>query len=163
MMTISLRPITIDNWVTCAELKPTEEQERAMFVSPNTFSLAQAHFEPWWEPLGIYVGDLMVGFVMHGRWPTSGLPDYYPPDLPKGMDCILRFMIEKSHQRKGYGRAAMIQVIERIRQRPGAHTIELSYDPHNLAAAALYASVGFKPTGRVFYEEIVAELDLQTA
>jgi diamine N-acetyltransferase len=64
---ISLRPISVDNWIECVELTPTEEQMRASFVSSNAFSLAQAHYDPWWEPLGIYVGELMVGFVMHGR------------------------------------------------------------------------------------------------
>ncbi len=159
-MAVSLRPITIDNWVQCAALKPSAEQERAGFVSPNAFSLAQAHFESWWEPLGIYDDDLMVGFVMHGRWPSSGVPSYHP-EVPVGVDCILRFMIDGNYQGRGYGRKALAQVIARIRQRPGAHTLQLSYDPNNLVAAALYASQGFRLTGKMVDEEIEAELDLR--
>jgi diamine N-acetyltransferase len=54
-------------------------------------------------------------------------------------------------------------VIERIRQRPGAHTVTLSYEPTNDGAAALYASVGFRPTGHMHGDEIETLLDLKTA
>jgi diamine N-acetyltransferase len=160
-MTVHLRPITVENWIECINLKPTEEQERAGFVATNAVSLAQASFEPWWEPMGIYAGDTMAGFVMHGRWPPAGIPSYYPK-VPAGADCILRFMIGGPYQRQGVGRAALAQVIERIRRRPGAYQIQLSYDPHNSAAAALYASMGFRLTGQTFHEELEAVLDLHT-
>jgi diamine N-acetyltransferase len=157
-VTVSLRAITIENWLECVELKTTEAQ--AGFVSPNTFSLTQAHFETWWETLGIYADEVMVGFVMFGTFPATGLPAYYPEVIPVGIDCIMRFMIDGRYQRRGYGRAALALVIERIRQRPDAHAIILSYDPNNSGAAALYASLGFRLTGNMHHEEIEARLDL---
>lgn len=45
-MTITLQPITIDNWTDCINLTPTEEQLHSSFVAPNSLSLAQAHYEP---------------------------------------------------------------------------------------------------------------------
>jgi hypothetical protein len=48
-MTIALQPITHDIWVDCISLNPTEEQMRSSFVAPNSVSLAQAHYEPWWQ------------------------------------------------------------------------------------------------------------------
>jgi diamine N-acetyltransferase len=70
-------------------------------------------------------------------------------------------MIDGRYQRQGYGREALKLVIERIRQRPGAHTLILSYEPDNEGAAALYASVGFRPTGHMHGGEIEALLDLK--
>lgn len=159
-MTVTLRPITVDNWLECVELKPTDEQVQAGFVAPNAFSLAQASFEPWWHPLGIYADEVMVGFVLVGTWPTTGIPAYYP-GVPAGEDYILRFMIDGRYQRKGYGRAAMLSVIDRVRQRPGSHTLALSYEPNNDRAAALYASVGFRLTGQMHDGEVEAKLDLR--
>jgi RimJ/RimL family protein N-acetyltransferase len=116
-------------------------------------------FEPWWQTQGIYADDVMVGFVMYGTWPTSGLPAYYP-EMPVGQDFILRFMVDGRYQGKGYGRAALEQVIANIRQRPGAHTIHLSYEPDNKGAAALYAALGFRPTGQMHGSEIEVSLAL---
>ena len=103
-MTVTLRPITVKNWSECVELAPTEEQVQAGFVTSNAFSLAQASFESWWQPTGIYTDEMMVGFVMVGTWPTTGLPSYIPEDeVPVGEDHILRFMIDGRYQHKGYG------------------------------------------------------------
>jgi diamine N-acetyltransferase len=161
-MVVELRPITVENWVDCVGLKPTEEQEKAHFVAPNAFSLTQASFEPWWESLGIYADDVMVGFVMHGRWPSTGLPSYYPAEeeIPVGVHYILRFMVDGRYQGKGYGKAAMVQLIERVRQCSDTLTLCLSYEPENFAAAALYTGVGFRPTGEMHGGEIEMKLEL---
>ena len=54
-------------------LRQRSEQARIGFVAPNSVSLAQAHYEPWWQPYGLYAAidgqETMVGFVMVGRWP----------------------------------------------------------------------------------------------
>jgi diamine N-acetyltransferase len=157
-MPVSLRPITAENWVDCVRLKPAENQ--TSFVAPNAFSLAQAHYEPWWEPFGIYHDDTLVGFVMLGRWPEAGLPTEYQGILDPGVHCILRFMIDREHQRRGYGRAALMLALEHIRAEPGAFAVQLSYEPDNTVAAALYATAGFRPTGRVLDGEVEAWLDL---
>lgn len=159
-MAVELRPITVENWIDCIGLKPTEEQEKAHFVAPNAVSLTQASFEPWWEALGIYADDVMVGFVMHGRWPTTGLPSYYPDEIPVGVHYILRFMVDGQHQGKGYGKAAMAQVIERVRQLPDTRTLCLSYEPENFAAERLYTGMGFRPTGHMHGGETEMQLEL---
>lgn len=160
-MTVSLRPISRDNWIQCIELKPTKEQVKAGFVAPNAVSLTQAAYEPWWNPLGIYADEEMVGFIMYGSWPEAAeLPSHYPPEMPTGEDHVLRFMIDERYQGKGYGRAALAQVIEQVRQRPGTYAISLSYEPENARAAAVYASLGFKPTGHMHGGELEVRLAL---
>lgn len=160
-MTITLQPITSDNWIDCISLKPTAEQARIGFVAPNPISLAQAHYEPWWQPYGIYASigaeEVMVGFVMYGRWPTTGLPPHHAGANP-GIDFILRFMIDERYQGRGYGRAAMVAVIAQIKAQPDVQAIEISYDVANPVMAHLCTQLGFQPTGRIMDGEIEARL-----
>jgi diamine N-acetyltransferase len=158
-MTITLQPITADNWIDCINLKPTAEQERIGFVSSNQLSLAQAYAERWWQPYAIYADDAMVGFVLYGCWPHSAVPVHHT-DAEPGVHFILRFMIDARYQGRGYGRARMEAVIAQIKREPGAHRIAISYDTSNLVMARLCGSVGFLPTGRVIEDEIEACISL---
>lgn len=158
-MNITLQPITADNWIDCINLKPTEEQQRIGFVSPNQFSLAQAYVERWWQPYAIYVDDAMVGFVLYGCWPERGVSVYHTA-AEAGAHFILRFMIDARYQGRGYGHAGMAAVIAQIKREPGAHKIAISYDASNPVMARLCGSVGFQPTGRVIDDEIEACMTL---
>jgi len=55
-------------------------------------------------------------------------------------------MIDKNHQRKGYGREAMRLALDFIRTFPcgAAKYCQLSYAPQNFAAKKLYNSFGFE-------------------
>lgn len=164
-MTVTLQPITSDNWLDCISLKPTEEQARIGFVAPNPISLVQAHYEPWWQPYAIYAlmdendaqREIMVGFAMYGRWPVTGIPAHHAEATP-GIDFILRFMIDGRYQGRGYGRAAMAALIAQIKAQPDGQAIEISYDVTNTVMARLCTSVGFQPTGRIHDGEIQARL-----
>ena len=52
-------------------------------------------------------------------------------------------MIDKDHQGKGYGRAALSKAIEEIRQIPGITKILISHVRNNAKAKDFYASFGF--------------------
>jgi diamine N-acetyltransferase len=144
-MNVALRLITQDNWIECIRLNVTEEQQQSQFVAPNTASLAQAYGEPWWTPLGIYAGDTMVGFVMHGRRPGSTI------------NYIARIMIDARYQGRGYGRAALQAVLDRIQQE-GSGPIQLHYDLVNTVARNLYTSVGFRIIAEDEHGEVLAQL-----
>ena len=111
-MIVDLKPIDSTNWYVACNLEVDPSQQD--FISPNAVSLAQAHYEPWWIPLGVYDGDAMVGFVMHGCWPDQPVHPSHGA-VTSGNDHILRVMLDKRQQGKGYGRAAMITLIERIK------------------------------------------------
>jgi diamine N-acetyltransferase len=143
-MAIALRPITRDNLGECIRLTTTEEQKG--FVAPNVRSIAEAYVEPSLVPLAIYADDALVGFVMYGRDPETGF------------DWVIRLMIDARHQGKGYGRAAMREVLARIRQQPDCKEIRISYTPENTVAEQLYRSMGFEPTGEIEDDEVVARL-----
>ena len=130
MGNVSLRPITVENWQRCIELKVKEEQ--VDFLPSNLYSIAEAQYYPQAVPQGIYdEQDVMVGFVLYGV------------DVESGKWKVFRLMIDQAHQGKGYGRAAMEQVIERLRGKPDCAEILIAYKVENHAARRLYESLGF--------------------
>jgi diamine N-acetyltransferase len=54
-------------------------------------------------------------------------------------------MVDRAHQRKGYGRAALIEVIRRLRLEPEVEMIVTSHRNDNAVVAALFRSLGFIP------------------
>jgi diamine N-acetyltransferase len=151
MATVTLKPITSENWRECIRLEVAEGQEN--WVAPNVQSLAESAFEPdaGLVPLGVYDGDTMVGFVMYG----------YPRYQGRNIWAIFRLMVDKSHQGNGYGRATMEQVIQKISAQPDCTEIYISYQPDNTIAAKLYASMGFLNEGEMVDDEILVRLPVQ--
>ena len=96
----------------------------------------------------IYAGAEPVGFVM----------------LRERDDEVYlnRLLVDFRHQGRGYGCEAVRLVIARARARTGCKRVRLSYVPSNPAAARLYASFGFRPTGLVD-EDGEAEMVLELA
>ena len=68
-------------------------------------------------------------------------------------------MIDQAHQRKGYGRAAMEQVIERLIAQPGCNEVLIAYQIANKAARRLYTGLGFVKQ-KVDDDKVTAQLDL---
>ena len=134
-MTVTLRPITRDNLWAVVDLKVHPDQEA--FVADNIDSIANAYVEPTFVPLGVYASDELVGFAMYGQHPNTGAW------------WVIRLMIDREHQGKGYGRAAMEAVIAMMAERVNCEEIVTSFVPANTSAAKLYASLGFRPTGEI--------------
>ena len=150
MTKITLKAITSDNWRECIKLEVTDEQSN--WVASNVKSLAQSAFEPDDQlvPLGVYNNDTMVGFVMYG----------HPLHEERRVWAISRLMIDKAHQGKGYGRAAMKAVIQRISAEPDCDNIYISYEPDNIAAAKLYENLGFIDDGQKVGNETLVHLPI---
>ena len=140
-MNVSLREITPENFKECINLKVADVQ--ATFVAPNVTSIAQAKIYPTANPLAIYDNDEMVGFVMFGF--DTDDKRYY----------LVRLMIDEKFQGKGYGKAATLEVIERMKQIEDCAEIYLSFVPENTGAEKLYKSVGFERTGELNEGEVV--------
>lgn len=138
-MNITLRTIVRDNLEACILLQPAPEQQK--FVAPNVESLAQAYVEPTLNPYAIYADEEMVGFVMYGLdWDDN---NYW----------VYRLMIAPAHQGKGYAKAAMREVIDRLAATPDCTKAIIGFHPDNLAAAKLYASLGFEDGGKASWGE----------
>ena len=157
---IELRKIDGENWEEIAELEVHEEQKD--FVAPNMYSLAESYVEllEWDIPpmtFAVYSDDTPVGFVKieyeaDGDDETYDAPHYW----------MSRFMIDKNHQGKGYGKQAMEKVVELVRTLPQgqADAMCLSYEPKNDFVRDFYKTFGFVETGQMFYGETVAKLVL---
>ena len=158
MAMITLQPVTADNFVKCMELTPTADQQARGYVAPNVLSLAQAYVERWWIPLAVYADTTMIGFVLYGRWPEGGFTALWGDKPKPGIDYILRMMIDRRYQGRGYGKATLTALIERIKMQPDCLAIELDYDGENTAAARLYTGCGFQPIKENEDGEILARL-----
>lgn len=150
---IKLCKITDSNFDECVKLEPKDDQKN--FVASNVSSLAEAYVglsnnECIPMPYAIYNNDVMIGFVMLAYIQEDN--EYW----------VCRFMIDKHHQQEGHGKKAMLEAIELLKHSEygKASEILLSYEPENIAAKALYASLGFVETGEVEDDEIVAKLKL---
>ena len=112
--------------------------------------MAQSKFEPECVPLAVYNDEQLVGFVM-----------YKPEDYGLAKIWFIeRLMIGEGHQGKGYGRAAMMALIERLRSQKGYTAILISFVQGNEIAQKLYSDLGFKDTGEIEEEELVYRLAL---
>ncbi|MBP2115933.1 GNAT family N-acetyltransferase [Paenibacillus silagei] len=133
-MNIQLHKITPDLEQECVQLSVSKEQLN--LVASNADSLIHAANEPTSVPYGIFNDEEMVGFILfdNERY-TDG---YY---------WILRFMIDARFQGKGYGKAAIKEVIKMLSTREDCTQIRVSHIPINLVANKLYKSVGFSDTG----------------
>lgn len=141
---ITLREIDIDNFWDVMELAVAPGQQD--MVTSNAVSVAQAKVQPECRPLAIYAGEVPVGLVM------------YCVDRDDGEYWIYRLMVDEKHQRKGYARAAMEQVLAEIRRDKTRHRVLLGVDTAAEAAVALYRSLGFCFDGQVFGKEHIMEL-----
>ena len=146
-MTVTLKDVDRENFKRCVKLEVHEAQ--AGFVASNVFSIAQSKVEPTYLTQAVYDGDEMVGFVMYG-WDVDDQRHY-----------LGRLMVDRAHQGKGYGRAAMVEVIRRLRAEPGCREIALSVNPENHPARRLYESLGFVKTGEVSHGEDVMRLGFE--
>ena len=155
-MSLSIRPVTTDNWLALIKLQVREDQRD--FVASNVFSIAQAQFgdnyEGHWDlhPFGIYDNDEPVGFLMFG----------YNFEHPRYQAFILRLMVDEKYQGKGFGRFGMEKLLEAFRVEERVREVGISYDPQNEAARKLYASLGFVEPGEIVEGEVLALLKLRT-
>jgi diamine N-acetyltransferase len=151
-MTLQLIPVTGENWREIINLSIRPDQAR--FVATNAISLLQAHYQPdlYALPYGIYADDTLIGFVMTFHLDKEGDP---------ATIWIMRFMIGSQHQGKGFGKAALLYVLDFLKRSGAYDKVRLSYVPDNEVAKNLYLSLGFVEEGlNPEWGEVVARYEL---
>jgi diamine N-acetyltransferase len=144
---VSLRDVTADNWEAVAGLELGAGHED--LVASNLYSIAESHFDPDSRPRAVYAGRRVVGFLMYEVRQTRG----------NALEAsIYRFMIDRKHQGKGYGRAALRKALEEIGAIPHVKKVSIRYMPQNPVARPFYASFGFVEVGRDRDGEVIAVL-----
>ena len=147
---INLRKITEENFIDAFDLKLARGQER--FVSHPVRSLAQAYvYRDQCQPFGIYEDDTMAGYVVV-------IYDYDIPEYD-----IWHLMIDEAYQGRGYGSAAVDQVLEYIRTKPfgSSDRVTITCNTDNVHALNMYKNKGFKETGETDGDEIELSLILK--
>lgn len=145
-------------------LKLSVHEAQKDFVASNDLSIIEAYTtitgNGYAFPFGIYEDDMPVGFLMIG----FDTDDYWDnaPSIAKGNYNLWRLMIDKNHQKRGYGREAVKLALNFIKTFPcgKAEYCWLSYEPENEVASRLYRSFGFAETGEMDGEELIAILKL---
>lgn len=136
-MELHFEPIIPSNREQVLELKTAAGQEG--YVESVAECLAEADKRSCWRPVGIYDGELLVGFAMYG---------FFWEYLPFGHVWLDRLMIDGRYQGQGYGKAALKGLLARLYKEYGRRKIYLSVIDGNNTAIDLYKSFGFRFNGR---------------
>ena len=147
-MHISLRPVDDTNREAVLALSVRENQP---FVATNEVSLRQAaetneEYPGVARPFAIYADDRLVGFCMFAFAPKARDPE--------DRFWLWRFMIDKNEQGKGYGQAALGEILRYFRDN-GADRLYLSTEPENELGLHIYHKAGFRETGQISDDEAV--------
>jgi RimJ/RimL family protein N-acetyltransferase len=153
--TVRFVEITADNVVEVQRLVTHRTQQR--FVSPVRESFADAMFpevvdggplEPWMR--AIEADGTLVGFVMVALT-TEVHPEPY----------LWRLLVDRIHQRRGIGRAALDLLVEQCRAW-GDLSLLTSWTPGKGSPEPLYLRYGFVPTGEIVDGETEGRLTLES-
>ncbi|MBQ7057678.1 MAG: GNAT family N-acetyltransferase [Firmicutes bacterium] len=153
-MSITLKPIDETNREAVLALSVRDDQP---FVASNKRSLEQ-YEETEKEapgvarPFAICADGRLVGFCMFAVDPEDDDEDdrYF----------LWRFMIDKKEQGKGYGQAALQEIIRYFRAL-GADRLLLSTEPENERGLHVYHKAGFREIGIIDGDEAVLRLWLK--
>jgi GNAT superfamily N-acetyltransferase len=152
---LRLRPVTDANRDEVLALRVAPGQEQ--FVSSVADSIDEAgeypHANPWYR--AVYDGDVPVGFVMLSWNCVPRPPEVFGPWF------LWKLLIDRDHQRRGYGREVVQQVADLVRAE-GATELLVSYVPEGEGGPGpFYEGLGFVPTGETDADgEIIMRLDL---
>ncbi|UDL86996.1 GNAT family N-acetyltransferase [Mesorhizobium sp. PAMC28654] len=128
--------------VTALELAP----EQTDFVAGNADSLEEAESDEDARPRVVMADGRAVGFLMY--------------DASEDDARIYRFMIDRAHQGKGHGKAALRELLDEIRELGHVRQISICYEPENEAARNLYRDAGFVEQGLDEDGEMIAVLPM---
>ena len=135
-MILHFKPVCPENRKKMEALQLYPEQSG--FIESVAECLAEADEFSQWRPVGIYHDDILVGFSMYG---------YFSSPSPEGRLWLDRLLIDKHFQGMGYGKAAVLALLEKLRKEYDAKKVYLSVYENNKAAISLYAQAGFHFTG----------------
>ncbi|WP_238188547.1 GNAT family N-acetyltransferase [Paenibacillus sp. L3-i20] len=135
-MSLQLRAITADNWRAVAALQVAEKQDH--FIESNSFSMAESLFEGKGISVGLYDGEVLVGYAMYGWYLAS-----------EGSIWLDRFMIDQGYQGRGYAKRFIRELLDHMQAEYVVQKINLSLHPDNERAMKLYESFGFRLTGAI--------------
>jgi diamine N-acetyltransferase len=146
-MDIELRNITRENWIECAQFSVSDEQKK-IFPIPAVAWMAKSKYEEEYNLFAIYAEVKPVGLI-------SYILD--PDDEEYWIGAIL---IDQKYQQKGYGRKAIAEIVEFLKDNFACRKIKIGYRPDNILADKTYSSLGFEKNGEIIDGETIRCLEL---
>lgn len=140
-MSIRLESVNKENYRQCIEMPKLE------YVASNMFSIVQAYVLDRSYPFCIFNEDEMVGFAMYKI--------IYDDEEDIDVFCMNRLYISEEYQNKGYGRAAVNNLLQMMKEKHDCEEVYTSTHHDNHRALHLYESIGFKRNGEMDDEEVV--------
>ena len=115
---ISLRELTKENYLDCIRLNLHPDQEENL--ASNAITIAQSRFETDYRLKVIYEQETVIGLLAfcHEDEPL----DY-------SIYWLFRFMIDKDHQNKGYGKQVLSLLVEEVQQLGGTTLLTMPNQP----------------------------------
>jgi diamine N-acetyltransferase len=143
---VSLQPITEVNRSAVLALRVAPDQER--YVSSVADSMTEAADEPDGRAIqwALCAGEAPIGFVMVSD--SVGAPGYFPQYLWK-------LLIDRRHQRRGHGTAALDLVADYFRRSGDATVMTTSAGAGDGSPIPFYERYGFVRTGDIVFEREV--------
>ncbi len=136
-LTVKLLPK--DEWDIILKLKVSTAQTGFIESSEKCLNDAVKNaYGMTWNFYGVYIEDRIIGFAMHGKQDFRF--------LPYEQVWLDRFMIDENYQGKGYGKTAMMLIIDKMYLDYHCKKIFLSVIEDNIQAISLYKKLGFKKT-----------------
>ena len=135
---IHLVEVTEENWIAIASLSVAEEQKT--FLAPAIGILARGYVYRNCNArvLGIADDEQIVGVALVREF----------TDDPLGYD-LQQFMIDAKYQNRGYGLAALQQILDMLRAEGRYDTVEVCVKKAAAAALRVYEKAGFVDSGYV--------------
>lgn len=129
---LHFEPITLKNRKQAEALQVLDNQRS--FIETVRECLQEADKRKCWKPVGIYVGNSLIGFAMYG---------FFWEYLPFGRVWLDRLLIDYHYQNKGYGKLAIIKLLKKIHNQYNCKKVYLSVFDNNKSAINLYHKIGF--------------------
>ena len=135
-MALHFEAIALKNRRQLEELELFPEQSG--YIESVKECLFEADADKKWHPVGIYKNQTLIGFAMYGCFQE-----------PAGSQVWLdRLLIDKAYQGKGYGKAVVPALLERLSKEYNCRRIYLSVYDNNQVAIHLYKQISFYFNGK---------------
>ncbi|MGX4601150.1 GNAT family N-acetyltransferase [Faecalimicrobium sp. JNUCC 81] len=141
-MDIEIKKVNDKNLEDILKLRINENQNS--YIESTEECLKEADECKFYEPAGLYIDGVLVGFAMYGFFPREG---------EDGRVWLDRFLIDKKYQGEGLGSIMLDNLIKYLSNKYKCNKIFLSLYENNTGALHLYKKFGFEFNGELDINE----------
>ncbi|MBO3444619.1 GNAT family N-acetyltransferase [Clostridium sp. CCUG 7971] len=141
-MNIEIKKVNDKNLEDILKLRINENQNS--YIESTEECLKESDECKFYEPAGLYIDGMLVGFAMYGFFPREG---------EDGRVWLDRFLIDKKYQGEGLGSIMLDNLIKYLSNKYKCNKIFLSLYENNTGALHLYKKFGFEFNGELDINE----------